>query len=221
MSDPAPPSRLLGGGDPESDTGEGNPVLRTLKRVRAFLVLVPLVVGLLVAAGIGAEKLWADLPERTAVGPDVTCWDGRTAPAIECTSPRGLRGLQWVFPSFQPRDERCVLQRTSTNRRPYDVACSLRFDQRPVTVTYALRGDADALVEAVRTAYGTRPTGEADGDRLVFRSNRPDDEGRYRVTVVYAEHPYAVTVQAPDRRVRDTALAELVSFRPASQVLVR
>lgn len=222
MSDSAPTPRF-GRDAPEGDAGERHVVVRTLLRLRSFIVLVPLVVGVLVAASIGASKLWADIPQKTVAGPNVVCWDGRTIPVTDCVEPRGKRGLHWVFPSYKPWDKRCALVggRSRTVVRPFDVACNVRFDQRPVTVTYAVRGSAEALVAAVRKSYGNRPVTEADGDRIVFRSNRPDAEGLYRTTITYAEHPFAVTVEAPDQRLRDTALDELVRFRPADQIIVR
>jgi hypothetical protein len=217
------PSRLstFGGDAPDGEGGERRVALRTLLRLRSFIVLVPLVVGLLVAAIVGASMLWADLPQRTVADTEATCWDGRTAPVTDCTEPRGTRGVGWVFPSYRPGDERCARVRFRGKASPYDIACHLRFDQRPVTVTYAVRGSSEGLLKAVRRSYGTKPVSEAEGERLVFRAAKADDEGLFRVTVVYADHPFAVTVEAPDRQLRDTALDELVSYRPADQVLVR
>ncbi|MFB9315355.1 hypothetical protein [Nocardioides plantarum] len=220
MSDPAPPTRF-GGDAPDGETGERNVVLRTLLRLRSVLVLVPLLAGLLIAAAIGAGMLWADIPDRQLTGPDVTCWDGQSAPVTDCTEPRGRRGLHWVFPSYQIRDERCVPLERRGSSSPYQVACALRFDQRPVTVTYTARSSADDLLKALRASYGAKPVSEADGERLVFRGSSAGSNGLYRVTVAYAGHPFSVTVEAPDRRVRDTALDELVTFRPADQVVVR
>lgn len=233
MSDPSPttsddPSRdddLVDdlypddGYDDRDEPGRGR---RTWRSIRSTLVLVPLLVVLVGAAAIGATKLWAEVPDRSVAGPEVTCWDGTTAVAADCTEPRGQRGLRWVFPSFRPDDERCA-RVTSRSRayRPFDFACEVRFDQRTVTITYAARSSTDQLLSSVRKAYGNRPVTEAEGERIVFRSNRPDADGLYRTTVVYAEHPFAVTVEAPAVDVRDGALAEIVRFRPAAELLVR
>jgi hypothetical protein len=228
MSDPAPLSSFgddateeNGDHDGDHDGDQRHVVLRTLLRLRSVIVLVPLVAGLLVAAGVGAGMLWADLPQKTVSGTEVTCWDGRSAPLTDCSEPRGPWGVHWVFPSYRPGDERCERVRTQGKASPYDIACHLRLDQRSVTVTYAVRGTPEGLLKAVRRSYGIEPVDEARGERLVFRAGRADSEGIFRVTVLYADHPFAVTVEAPDRRLRDTALDELVSFRPADQVLVR
>ena len=220
MSDPAPPTRF-GGDAPDGEAGERNVVLRTLLRLRSVLVLLPLLAGLLIAASIGAGMLWADIPERKLTGPNVTCWDGQEAPVTDCTEPRGSRGLHWVFPSFKPRDERCEPAKRLSKTSPYVVACTQRFDQRPITVTYTARSSADDLIKALRASYGAKPVSEADGERLVFRTASAGSDGLFRVTVAYAGHPFSVTIEAPDSRVRDTALDELVTFRPADEIVVR
>lgn len=221
MSDPAPMARF-GGDAPDPDGNDERPaLLRFLKRARALIVLVPLVVGLLVAASIGASKLWAELPERVAPPPDVTCWNGSTAPLTECPPPTGKGGLRWVFPSFRAQDAQCrEIRRPASDRaRPVEFTCDLRLDQRPVTVVYSVRTSVTQGLAFLERSYGSDPA--ADGELLVFRDRRPDDEGSYRLTAAYAEHPYSVTVQAPEPGLRDTALAELVEFRPAERLLAR
>ncbi len=205
---------------PDDEDDEPHVVLRTLRRARSLLVLVPLVAGLLVAAGIGASKLWADLPDRAAAPPDVTCWDGATAPLAECTAPDGRAGLRWVFPSFRRDADSCrEIRRPARGReRPTEFTCSVIVDQRPVTIVYSVRTSTTEGLAFLERSYGTEPV--VDGDRLVFTADEPG-EGRYRVTVAYAEHPYSVTVEAPAPDVRDTALAELVELRPARRVLTR
>lgn len=209
---------------PDADeVGERNVVLRALKRMRAGIVLVPLVVGLLVAASIGASKLWADLPQEAATDPDVTCWNNTQAPISQCPQPQGKFGLRWVFPSFKPDDSDCsqVRRRDQDKGRPFEFACNQRYDQRPVVITYSVRTSLDEGLAFLRRVYGAKPVSEADGERLVFRSRKPGDDGLYRVTVAYTDHPFSVTVAAPDPDLRDTALDELVRYRPAEQLVVR
>jgi hypothetical protein len=225
MSDPAPMDRFgTHASDVDAADGpdEAHVVTRTLKRARVLIVLVPLVVGLLVAASIGAGKLFEDVPERGAVAPEVTCWNGTRSTAADCPEPRGRSGLRWVFPSFNPGDSRCA-QVSGPKRaggRPVQFACALQYDQRPVTITYAAHAEPERDLRSLERSYGFPPEPEADGARLAFRSDQPQD-GLYRVTIAYADHPFSVTVQAPEPGLRDTALDELVRFRPAPQVLVR
>lgn len=222
MSDQAPMARFGGDAPDADDVGERHVVLRTLRRVRVAVVLVPLVVGLLVAASIGAGKLFEDVPQRAAPSPDVTCWNGSESPVTACPEPRGKFGLRWVFPSFRPDQTSCapVSRRKRAEVRPVEFACDLRYDQRPITVTYSARTSLKEGLSFLERSYGAAPEPEADGDRLAFRSKKPD-EGLYRVTIAYADYPFSVTVEAPEIGLRDTALDELVRFRPATQVLVR
>lgn len=223
MSDPDPMSRF----DPEApdadDLDERHVAFRTLKRVRVLLVLGTLLVGLLVAAGIGASKLWADPPERDAVSQTVTCWNGTEAPLDECTEPEGGRGLQWVFPSFRLDDTRCeeIKRPARTEKRPVEFTCDRTLDQRRVVLVYTARTSLDQGLAFLRRTYDATPDEEADGERLVFRSSVVDDDGFVELTAAYAEHPFTVTVRAPTEELRDTALDELVRFRPADQVVVR
>ena len=129
--------------------------------------------------------------------------------------------MQSQFPKLHLTQD--VLQRLPLHTAPHEPPelLFLRLDQRPIVITYNVRRSPEALRDHVQESYGTEPVPEADGERLVFRSNRADGDGLFRVTVVYAAHPFAVTVEAPDRRLRDDALGELVDFRPADEVLVR
>lgn len=221
MSAPDPMAQF-GADAPDADeVRERHVVLRTLKRVRALLVLLPLVAALLVVAGIGASKLWAELPQRTDVSPEVTCWDRTVRPVDECTEPAGPFGLRWVFPSFRADDPRCEkVARTSRDEaRPLEYACTYSFDQRPVRVTYSVRTSLHQGLAFLERRYDAPPRRDADGERLVFRASSPS--GVHVTTVAYADHPFAVTVEAPEPGLRDDALAELVQFRPAEQVRVR
>jgi hypothetical protein len=207
----------------DDEVRERHVVLRTVKRLRSLIVLVPLAAVVLVAAGIGASKLWAEIPVREDPDPPVTCWDGTETTLSECSEPTGLRGLRWVFPSFRPSDDACERVRRSerNQERPLEVACTSSFDQRPVTLTYSVRTSLDQGLTFLERRYGEPPTEDADGERLVFRSQGADEDGLHSATVAYADHPFAVTVEAPDPDVRDDALAELVRYRPADEVVAR
>lgn len=208
---------------PDADeVQERHVALRFLKRSRAALVLVPLLVGLAIAAGIGAQKLWADIPERALPVTEVVCWDGDRLPEADCTEPRGPAGLRWVFPSFQPSEQDC--RRVERGQRPtappWEFSCETSYDLRQVTITYTIRSSVDTGLEFLQRTYGGEPREAADGERLVFASSRARD-GIYSTTVAYADEPFSVTVQAPALDVRDGALAELVDFRPVDQLRVR
>ena len=83
---------------------DGDEVHAGPSRLRSALVVIPLIAGLLIVAGLGARMLLADIPDPQPEGAvaDVTCWDGTIRAKEECTTPTGRTGLRWVFPSFKP-----------------------------------------------------------------------------------------------------------------------
>ncbi len=196
-------------------------VLRLLLRWRAVIVLLPLLAGLLYAASVGAEKLWADLPPKTVPPVLVTCWDGEQAES--CEEPTDLRGLRWVFPSFRPGAGGCeeVVRDQRNLERPLEWACTARLDGGDVGITYSVRTSTEAGLAYLRRTYPGQPQPAAGGDRLVFADTKPGPDGRYEVAVAYADHPFAVTVSAITLRLCYLALDELVQLRDADQVVVR
>ncbi|WP_309646974.1 hypothetical protein [Nocardioides sp.] len=212
MDDAAPTS---------TESNERPLVLRLLVRLRAVIVLLPLLAGLLYAASVGADKLWADLPEKTLPPVVQTCWDGQEA--ATCAAPTGVRGLRWVFPSFRPGTGSCQ-ERVRDQRkleRPLEWACTAPLDGSQVSITYSVRTSTEAGLAYLRRIFANQPQPAADGDRLVFAGTKPGPDGRFEVTVAYADHPFAVTVAATTLRLCDLALDELVQFRDADQVVVR
>lgn len=207
--------------EPEPERAERPLVVRLLLRWRAAIVLVPLLGGLLYAAAVGADKLWADLPDQPMPPALQTCWDG--VDAETCDEPAGVRGLRWVFPSFRPGTGSCteVVRDQRRRERPLEWACTARLDGSRVTVTYSVRTSTEAGIAYLRRTFDEPPQPAADGDRLVFADTGAGPDGRYEVTVAYAEHPFAVTVSCITLRLCDLALDELVDFRDADQVLTR
>ncbi|WP_139979755.1 hypothetical protein [Nocardioides litoris] len=194
--------------------------LRVLRRLRGPIVLVPLLAALLVAAGVGAGKLFEEVPERATPDREVTCWDGVVRPTGACPEPAGRAGLKWVFPALRPTEQGCTQVRRPN--RPLELRCTTSFDQRPVTLTYAVLASTESGHAFLTKRWG-EPTEDADGDRLVWSPEEPvegddGDPAQWTTTVGYAEHPFAVTVTSTDRDVRDEALDELVRFRDAADV---
>ncbi len=201
--------------DGEADAAPERPLLlRLLRRTRVVLVLVPLLVGLLVAAGIGAAMLWDDSPPRPVPEAQVRCWDRSVAPVPQCPEPVGVAGLGWVFPGLDPAAEGC---------RPagqgVGVVCTVPLEDDDVVLGYRRESEVDAGLARIRGLYpGVLP--ERDGDVLVYRAPRPD-AGRWSLVAIYEDHPFSVTVEAATARLRDLALAEGVDLRPAERVAVR
>ncbi|HET9422703.1 MAG TPA: hypothetical protein VFO49_16295, partial [Nocardioides sp.] len=192
-------------------------------RLRAVLIVVPLIAGLLVVAGIGARMLLADIPdpEPPPTVADVTCWDGTTRPAEDCTTPSGRAGLRWIFPSFKPDLLGCrnVLLEHPEFRRPTMFECEGSVPSGRVTITYSeLNGVAGGRAY-LEKEYGVAPD-EIDDERLQWTDSGVTD-GIYESDVMYADAPFAVEVRARSAQARDDALDALIRFRPADHITVR
>ena len=195
---------------------------------RSVLIVLPLVVVLLLSAGVGARLLLADIPDPEPVEvevADVTCWDGETRPAEKCGVPSGRAGLRWVFPSFRPADLRCrnALLDHPKSQRPAMFECRGRVRSGPVTITYSELNGAEQARRYHEKEYGFPPE-EVDDDgvrRLLWTEGDRPGDGVYELDVMYADLPYGVEVRARSATARDRALDALVRFRPEDQIRVR
>jgi hypothetical protein len=197
--------------------------LRGLARWRTPLVVFPLLAGLAIVGGLGAQMLTEKIPPA-ASGAQVTCWDGGTVESADaCTAPSGVDGLRWVFPTFHPDRDRCVdvLVAHPEYLRPAMYECDLKVSKHWVSVTYMQLADVDAgrryfeksyprsEREKVRTAGGTPY-------RYVWR--KATDEG-YELAAMYMDFPYAVSIRADATAYGDQALREL-AFRHPDRIRV-
>lgn len=206
------------------DVPERHGVLRFLRRWRLPLVLIPLVAGLVVAGEIGAGMLWADVPDRETAPATVVCWDGVEQPRADCAQPTGAAGLRWVFPQFRPHSHRCHrLKRPSgPSKRPTQWNCSASFRGTRVMVVYSQSSTPQRGLKYFRTRYASvEERRSANRQRATWRVDAPNSRGRFQVSSSYLRFPYAVTVTAASVKLRESALDELVDFRPAGDILVR
>lgn len=194
---------------------------------RTTLVLLTLVSGLAVVAGVGANMLFAEVPGKGPAPKTVTCWDGeqRTDPG-DCGQPTGVRGLRWVFPSFHPEDAACrnVRAEHPDFQGPTIWACEVEIAGSPVLITYSeLTGVKESLAYLEDAYAGVRRTTvrAGEGDRPIrYEWRRPFEDG-YVVISLYVDHPYAVEVRAEDEVLREDALATVVKFRAPSAISYR
>lgn len=206
---------LAGAPDPEA----GRPsrlrrVLRRVARVRTPLVVLPLLAGLTVVGGVGAMMLTEEIPPPPAPPAQVACWDGTGADSPDaCTTPSGVAGLRWVFPTFHPNRDNCVdvLDSHPEYLRPAMYECGFEMPNQSVSVTYNELADveaarkyfakqyADAEREVVKTVEGT-------AYRYVWRQET--DEGS-ALAAMYMDYPYAVEIVARSAKGRDAALRKL------------
>lgn len=187
------------------------------------IVTFPLLLSVLVAAGVGARLMMSERATRPAVAVPaaVVCWDGVERPRAKCGIPQGVAGLRYVFPSFQPFSGRCERTRFRDRGqpRPVEFVCGERVRNYPVTVTYTRRTTVVRGLSYVASLYpDIKPTRSAGGELVTYRS--PDDRG-YSLTRLYQRFPFSVSVHAPTKKLREVAVTELVRTRPAGRIAVR
>lgn len=220
MTEPDPAAASKPG--PETPTRRG--FWATLRRWRAPIVLLPLILGLGYAGVVGARLFWAEVTPTTVAAPIVTCWDDSEAIAADCPDPTGLPGLRWVFPSFRPAADRCskVTFRDVGTPRPLEHTCTVRVAGGKASISYSERTDLESGLRYFDERYaGSRPVRTAGGARLLYSSSAPRKDGTYDVTVALTTYPFAVTVSAGNERVRDAALQRKVKYRSSRFLTVQ
>ncbi len=198
---------------PDRPTRRG--VWASLRRWRAPIVMIPLVLGLVYSGTVGAKMLWAEVNPEPAPEPVVTCWDDTEATAAECPAPAGLPGLRYVFLSFRPAADGCkkVTYPESDFPRPLEYRCTVRIDGGRASITYSERSDLDRGLTYFDKRYDVRAVRTNGGARLRYTDSEPRKNGTYEATVALTSYPFAVTVSAANERLRDAALDERVRIR--------
>jgi len=192
--------------------------------LRSALVVVPLVLGVLVVAVVGARLLTAEIPDRSATAnrqaPE-RCWDGEPKPDDGCPVPTGRAGLRWVFPSLRPDASACRDAAADFPRstRPTMWLCEVEADDGTVTVLYSqLTRVARARASYVQQ-YGEPEVVEDEiGRRLRWRETEPGADGDYDLVLMYASLPFSAELSADTEAALDQAL-ESVRFRVADDVM--
>ncbi|WP_340537815.1 hypothetical protein [Nocardioides sp. GXZ039] len=195
-----------------STTPEASP--RGTRKVRTTVVLVVLIGALAVAAVVGAGLLWASKPDRDAQS-DVTCWDGKEGPEADCTEPTGVAGLRWVYPELTPKSSDCKalrMPRGSDKQESLAFACDVPLAGDEVRIVYTRYPSPEDAQHAASKKHHNMPPEEQDG-REIYRDRKPH-KGRWHLTSVYLDHPFSVSVEASTAKLRNLALAELVTRSP-------
>lgn len=194
---------------------------------RGLLIVLPLVLGLLVVAGIGARMLTAEVPDREAAvnaeAPE-RCWDGTPVPVEGCPLPTGRAGLRWVFPSFRPSEQDCRDAKPEFPRstRPTMYLCDIDVAAGPVEVLYTQLTNVARGRSSYAKTYGEPEIVEDDlGKRLVWHeTDSTGDDNDYDLVMMYSSLPYAVEVTAQSPEALDEVLDEsVVTFRDADDVM--
>jgi hypothetical protein len=160
-------------------------------------------------------------PAAPAAPTGGTCWDGRETSSLRlCGLPEGARGLAWVFPSFS--DDRALCHKARPNDDNYPVVESYECFQhalgKPVTITYDHVKDPQQVEDWLLARVGPRNRHDlpgAHGGRCVFVDgvSRPA-----RITGMYEQFPYAVSVYAASPQAAKIAWKKLVRQRPPENV---
>ena len=150
-----------------------------------------------------------------------TCWDGRETASLRlCGLPEGARGLAWVFPSFARDRALCHPARPNDDSYPVveSYECFQQALGQPVTVTYDEVNDPEQVERWLLARIGKdhrRVIPGAHGGRYIFRdgTNRPA-----RITGMYAQFPYVVSVYAASPQAAVRAWQKIVRQRAPETV---
>lgn len=193
--------------------------------LRSALIVLPLIVGLLIVAGVGARMLLADIPDpasdATSESATVRCWDGEVKPDEGCPVPTGRDGLRWVFPSFRPNELGCrnALIEFPRSTRPTMFICDIEVAAGPATLVYSELTQVARGRASLEKRFGGEGVEADDERRLLWTEGEdPGANGDYELAVMYAALPFSVEVTAETPEARDEAL-EQVKFRAAEDVM--
>ncbi|CAB4727349.1 MAG: hypothetical protein F2667_12405 [Actinobacteria bacterium] len=197
-------------------------------RRRTVAVVAPLAVGLAVAAGYGARLLQVELDHDEPATAPALCWDGTQLDAVDtCPLPAGEVGLAWVFPSFLPEELTCIDELVAHPEydRPVMWTCTVLADGQAVDVTYSQVTGETAARRFFDNLHGEDvrqvvPDSSGVGQQYLWRPDAADSAGRWELSVLVQDYPYAVTVAAPTEASLIDAYRE-VEIRPADEITQR
>jgi len=145
------------------------------------------------------------------------CWDGTAArQGADCPAPSGLRGLQWVYPSFKHdrADCRRVKQPLSPRKlRAY--FCPFNADNPDEGVRYSEWVSASAASEIITRDF--RPWTEdlepAGSPWSVWVREDRDEQGWFSSAVAYRDWPFSAEVLSNTRRGATLACNNIIKLR--------
>ena len=151
-----------------------------------------------------------------------TCWDGTSAATpAQCPALSGSAGLAWVFPSLDPTE--CTDKGKAANK-PAKWVCKVSLaDGDAVRIRYREHNSVDKARAAFSQTYGAKNRepvlSERDNlVRYVWRAEEADSKGRWSLTLMYAKHPWSVTIKGDSAPDVEAALTDAVDFRNARRL---
>jgi serine/threonine protein kinase len=138
-----------------------------------------------------------DSPSAGAVRPR-RCWDGQVLETADCSTPSGLQGLLWVYPSFKhpPADCRRV-SRPLSPRKVLAYFCPFNPENPEAGIRYSEWVSADAARKIITRDF--RPWGEEDVEldgytwSVWIREDR-DEQGTFSSGIAYRDWPFSAEV---------------------------
>jgi hypothetical protein len=141
---------------------------------------------------------------RASTSGRLRCWDGAVAArAAACPVPSGLRGLLWVYPSFE--QDRAVCRRVTRPLTPRKVLvyfCPFTADNPDEGIRYSEWVSAAAAREVITRDFFWPEVGvERDGYTWsVWVRESADEQGWFSSAVAYRDWPFSAEVQSNTRR---------------------
>ncbi|MGL5810813.1 MAG: hypothetical protein ACRCYQ_12790 [Nocardioides sp.] len=159
-------------------------------------------------------------PEREQPDDEQRCWHGtKTESVADCPAPWGTKGLAWVFPSFD--GDGCA-RRGGSDRRPTWVCETTVPDGVASVGRVQIRYSGHDRVSRGIAAYDASYRGDDrsrvfserdDVERIVWRSSRADNNGIWRMSSLYMDQPWSVTVRGRSATAVEYAFEKMVEFR--------
>ena len=141
-------------------------------------------------------------PEHQAPSPK-RCWNGEeTSEAAECSVPSGLKGLLWVYPSFE--QDRAECRRIRKPRSPRKVLvyfCPFTVDNPDEGIRYGEWVSASAAQEVIEGDFDPWDEPKVQDDSWsVWIRESADEQGWFSSAVAYRGWPFSAEVVSNTRR---------------------
>lgn len=143
-------------------------------------------------------------PEKVTARPK-RCWDGRvTDSAAACSVPSGLKGLRWVYPSFeQDRAECRRIRKPLSPRKVLVYFCPFTVDNPDEGIRYSEWVSAPAAQETITRDFDPwlePKVQEESGAWSVWIRESADEQGWFSSAVAYRDWPFSAEVVSNTRR---------------------
>jgi serine/threonine protein kinase len=153
----------------------------------------------------GSSPRQSQAPRSTPAADQRRCWDGRAAEtAAGCSTPSGMQGLLWVYPSF--KQDRVACQRVAQPLSPRKVLayfCPFNAESPDEGIRYSEWVSASAAREIITRDFRPWPEAEVEQEGSTWsvwiREDR-DEQGSFSSAVAYRDWPFSAEVVSNTKR---------------------